>query len=83
MIYTDSQLASAWARRLIRETAMTTTFEQRQAMKADTAIVAKQLRAAGFEVFSSGYDAITMRVKQGDAGYTVVPVSEAKKLLNA
>lgn len=50
-------------------------------MKAEVKQVANQLRTAGFEVFSSGYDAITMRVKPTDAGYTVVPVDEAKKLL--
>lgn len=52
-------------------------------MKAEAKAVADQLRKAGFDVFSSGYSAITMRVKSNDAGYTVVPTAEARKLLAA
>lgn len=52
-------------------------------MKAEAAAVAAQLRAAGFEVFSSGYGAVTMRVKPEDAGYTVVKTEDARKLLAA
>lgn len=54
-----------------------------EAMKVEAKAVADQLRKAGFEVFSSGYGAITMRVKSDDAGFTVVPTAEARKLLAA
>lgn len=58
-------------------------FQQREALKAECKQAASNLRAAGFDVFSSGYGSITMRVKPTDEGYTVVPLDEAKKLLAA
>lgn len=59
------------------------SFEQRKVLKAETKKVADQLRAAGFEIFGAGYGAITMRLKPEDAGYTLVPIDDARELLSA
>jgi hypothetical protein len=49
--------------------------------KIETKKVADDLRAAGFDVFSSGYDSILVRRNKEDRGYTVMSVADARLLL--
>jgi hypothetical protein len=51
-------------------------------LKEETKKVAALVRAAGYEVFSTGFGCIVMRLKPTDVGTTLVPFYEARALLS-
>lgn len=50
-------------------------------MKAEAKHAADALRRAGFDVFSSGYGSILVRLNATDQGYTSIPTEKARQLL--